>query len=607
MNITAATLTNMVKWKNDNASLKKIKDGMKRLKKEASGVLDNSITPRSAASSVKMAKQAAQAQVSAISKVYNQASKVKSGFGTGMVGTQSTKDWAAVTAAQMKQMNSVGKTQSEAARQAKEAALADKKRLAYRKGLKEATDRDIAATMKLKNMSLDIARLDKLSAGEKLKAVTAAKALSQQYREQRLDMKELNFEAKRLLQTTRAIARSEAQARKQPRQPRQPAGAKGGRFGLAAGTGIASIGAMVGGFAAYSAAESSTDRAMLIKQMQKQNVESFEAQALVRYAKKNNITKDPIDLLKDINEKKAELTEMGKVNPKTGEIQNGGEFADLYEKLLKKTSISMSDIKAMSPTAFMVQVVESGKQLKKTTGEMTYFLESIDEGSLFMDAFKDQGKELVGTWEGMRSKGQLLTDEQIEQLVQLRAFGQAVGQAGQTLGDRFSIALSEAIGGSEGVGKSMKDLTPLIEALGTAVGKLTLLISWIVSKLPFLKSQEEIRADSIKNHQENLTKGGIRQWIAEVGRDGMKAYNGSSSSLTPQAMIPTASSLQPTPYQASATYAAPKQTINVMPAPVSLNINGDELKGVFNLISENKIQEYNNNTMNDLLSSYPAR
>ncbi|EPD2609366.1 hypothetical protein ACR82Q_001017, partial [Yersinia enterocolitica] len=238
---------------------------------------------------------------------------------------------------------------------------------------------------------------------------------------------------------------------------------------------------------------------------------------------------------------------------------------------------------------------------------MTYFLEGVDDASLFFDAFKDQGEQLVGTWIDMRSKGQLLTDEQIEQLVQLRAFGQAVGQAGQTLGDKFSIALSEAIGGSEGVGKSMKDLTPLIEALGTAVGKLTLLISWIVSKLPFLKSQEEIKAASIKNHEENLTKGGIRQWIAELGRDGMKAYQPVANSLTPQAMIPTASSLQPTPYQASATYQTPKQTIQIMPAPVSLNINGDELKGVFNLVADNKIQEYNNNTMNDLLSSYPAR
>ncbi|UYK02524.1 hypothetical protein N4221_03540 [Yersinia enterocolitica] len=606
MNITAATLRNIVKFDTDIQSLKRVKEQMKKLRKESIGTV-GSISPASASKAVASAKAVANHQLAAISKVYNQANKVKSGFGTGMVGKASTKDWAAVTAAQMKQMNSVGKTQSEATRQAKEAAQADKKRLAYRKALKEATDRDIAATMKLKNMSLDIARLDKLSAGEKLKAVTAAKALSQQYREQRLDMKELNFEAKRLLQTTRAIARSEAQARKQPRQPRQPAGAKGGRFGLAAGTGMAGIGAMVGGFAAYSAAESSTDRALLIKQMQKQNVESFEAQALVRYAKKNNITKDPIDLLKDINEKKSELQLMGKVNPRTGEIQNGGEFSDLYEKLLKPTGVTMKQIKDWSPTEFMVQVVESGKQLKKTNAEMVFFLEGVDDASLFMDAFKDQGKQLVNTWEDMRSKGQLLTNSEIEQLVKLREFGQAVGQAGQTLGDRFSIALASAVGGSEGVGKSMKDLTPLIEALGTAVGKLTLLISWIVSKLPFLRSQEEIRADSIKNHQENLTKGGIRQWIAEVGRDGMKAYQPYANNMTPQAMIPTASSLQPTPYQASSQYQAPVNHITVKPADVKLNIDSGKLEGVFSVIASEHVSNYNEQVFNDINTSYLNR
>lgn len=264
----------------------------------------------------------------------------------------------------------------------------------------------------------------------------------------------------------------------------------------------------------------------------------------------------------------------------------------------------MDDIKAMSPTEFMVQVVESGKQLKKTNAEMVFFLEGEDDASLFFDAFKDQGKQLVNTWQDMDRKGQLLTSSEVEQLVKLREFGQAVGAAGQTLGDKFSIALSEAIGGSEGVGKSLKDLTPLIEALGTAVGKLTLLISWIVSKLPFLKSQEEIKADSLKNHQENLKAGGIRQWIAELGRDGLKAYQ---PLATPQAMIPTASSLQPTPYQPSATYAAPKQTINVMPAPVSLQIDGNELKSVFNLVAEDKIASYNERQMNDLMTSFSAQ
>ncbi|MGP2412449.1 hypothetical protein V2A84_23185 [Yersinia sp. 2553 StPb PI] len=594
VNIQAAVLTNMVKWKSDVQSMKKVRDDMKRIKKEAAGVLDNAVSPRSAANSVKMAKQSAKAQIKAVRQVYGSAG-VKGGLGTGMLGKPS-KDWLQTSLLQTRAMEQTGKAQTQATR---EAAQAEKKRLVYRKALKEATDRDITATMKLKNMALDIGRMDKLSAGEKLKAVQAAKALSQQYREQRLDMKELNFEAKRLLQTTRAISRSEAQAR-------LSAGAKGGRFGLAAGTGMAGIAAMAGGFAAYSAAESSTGRAMLIKQIQKQNVESFEAQSLIRYASKNNITKDPIDLLKDINEKKAELTEMGKVNPKTGEIQNGGEFSDLYERLLKKTGISMDDIKAMSPTEFMVQVVESGKQLKKTNAEMTYFLEGVDDASLFMDAFKDQGKQLVNTWEDMDRKGQLLTSSEIEQLVKLREFGQAVGAAGQTLGDRFSIALSEAIGGSEGVGKSLKDLTPLIEALGTAVGKLTLLISWIVSKLPFLRSQEEIRADSIKNHQENLTKGGIRQWIAEVGRDGMKAYQPYANSLSPQAMIPTASSLQPTPYQASSQYQAPVNHITVKPADVHISTDVGRLEGVFSVLADNKIASYNDRQINDLMTSYPA-
>ncbi|CNI84572.1 Uncharacterised protein [Yersinia rohdei] len=601
MIITAATLRNIVKYDTDIQSLKRIKEQMKKLRKESIGTV-GSITPASANKAVANAKAVASQQMAAVSKVYNQTGKVKSGFGTGMVGKPSTKDWAAVTAAQMKQMNSVGKTQSEASRQAKEAALAEKKRLAYRKALKEATDRDIAATMKLKNMALDIGRSNKLSAGEKLKAVQAAKALTQQYREQRLDMKELNFEAKRLLQTTKAIARSEAQARKQPHQPRQPAGAKGGRFGLAAGTGMAGIGAMVGGYAAYSAAESSTSRAMLIKQMQKQDVASFEAQALIRYAKKNNISKDPIDLLKDINEKKAELTEMGKVNPKTGEIQNGGEFADLYEKLLKKTGVTMKDIKGMSPTEFMVQVVESGKQLKKTNAEMTYFLEGVDDASLFFDAFKDQGKELVGTWRDMRSKGQLLTDEQIEQLVQLREFGVAVGQAGQTLSDKFSISLSNAMGGTDGLAEAMRQLTPLVEALGKIIANIIKLTGFSVNQLAEPKTKAEL-FQSVKEPEKRLNSNsslimGLSAW--ELLKNQFKDSKSAMVS-TPQAM------LSPTQYQPSATYQTPKQTINVMPAPVTLSIDSNRLEGVFNLIADNKISNYNEQVLNDINTSYLNR
>ncbi|EKN4691964.1 hypothetical protein JE934_002020, partial [Yersinia ruckeri] len=74
------------------------------------------------------------------------------------------------------------------------------------------------------------------------------------------------------------------------------------------------------------------------------------------------------------------------------------------------------------------------------------------------------------------------------------------------------------------------------------------------------------------------------------------------------AMVPTPQAmLSPTPYQASATYQTPKQTINVMPAPVQLQIDGNKLEGVFNLISESNISSYNDRQLNDIMTSYLAK
>lgn len=72
-------------------------------------------------------------------------------------------------------------------------------------------------------------------------------------------------------------------------------------------------------------------------------------------------------------------------------------------------------------------------------------------------------------------------------------------------------------------------------------------------------------------------------------------------------MVPSASSLQPTPYQASSQYQAPVNHITVKPADVKLNIDSGKLEGVFNLISENNINSYNDNILNDINTSYLNR
>lgn len=604
VNIQAAVLTNLVKWKSDVQSMKKVRDDMKRLKKEAAGILDNSITPKSAAHGVKMAKQAAQSQVSAMKKVYGSAG-VKGGLGTGLLGKPS-KDWLQTSLAQTKAMEQTGKAQQAQTQATKEAALAEKRKVQLKKQSELALKREINGTMKLRDATFTISRMENLGVGQRYKAIQQAKLLSNEYKKGNLDLAEMNQQMKFLTANTR---RAEAQARRlkaQQAKTKAQQGRKGGGALLGVG-GYAVAGAVGGAYAAYSSASSSVDRAKEINKLTKAGADSYESQALQRLVQTKGIDANLENVFQDLQEKLGELTSQGVMDKKTGKLKGGGELADVANDLFLPLGYTLKDIAKMSSSEFIVQMQLNGKQLKKSAQEMRYYEETVNDLSRVSGLFANNGKEVISTIQDMKKKGQMLTDEQLVSLTRLREWGIVVSNASQTLGDKFTLALESSIGGSEGVAKAFRDVEPLIQGFGTALGKLTLLISWIVSKIPFLRSQEEIRADSLKTHQENLTKGGIRQWIAEVGRDGMKAYNGSSSSLTPQAMIPTASSLQPTPYQASATYQTPKQTINVMPAPVSLNINGDELKGVFNLVAENKINEYNNNTMNDLLSSYPAR
>ncbi|AOF15857.1 Uncharacterised protein [Yersinia enterocolitica] len=603
MNITAATLTNIVRWKSDVQSMKKVRDDMKRLKKEASGILDNSISPRSAASSVKLAKQSAQAQVSAMKKVYGSAG-AKGGLSTGMLGKPS-KDWLSTSLAQTKAMEQTGKAQQAQTQAAKESALAEKRKVQAKKQSELALKREISGTMKLRDATFTISRMENLSVGARYKAIQQAKLLSQEYKKSNLDLSEMNQQMKFLIANTR---RAEAQARRLKRETAKTKAAEGRKGGGALlGVGLGGMTAAVGGaYAAYSSASSSVDRAKEINKLTKAGADSYEAQALQRLVQTKGIDANLENVFQDLQEKLGELTSQGVMDKKTGKIKSGGELSDVASDLFLPLGYSLRDIAKMSSSEFIMQMQLNGKALKKSASEMRYYEETVNDLSRVSGLFADNGKEVIDTIGQMKKSGQMLTDEQLASLTRLREWGLAVSNASQTLGDKFTLALESSIGGSEGVAKAFRDVEPLIQGFGTALGKLTLLISWIVSKIPFLRSQEEIRADSIKNHQENLTKGGIRQWIAEVGRDGMKAYQPYANSLSPQAMIPSTSSLQPTPYQASSQYQAPVNHITVKPADVHISTDVGRLEGVFSVLADNKIASYNDRQINDLMTSYPA-
>ncbi|MFJ1231085.1 hypothetical protein [Yersinia proxima] len=601
VNIQAAVLTNLVKWRSDNASLKKIKDDMKKLRQSSSGILDNSISPRSAANSVKMAKQTAVAQVSAMKKVYGSAG-VKGGLGTGMLGKPS-KDWLSTSLAQTKAMEQTGKVQQEATRQAKEAALAEKRKVQLKKQSELALKREINGTMRLRDATFTISRMENLSVAARYKAIQQAKLLSNEYKKGNLDLSEMNQQMKFLTANTR---RAEAQARKLKRETAKTAraeGRKGGGALLGVGLGgYAVAGAVGGAYAAYSSASGSVDRAKQINKLGKAGVDSYEAQALQRLVQTKGIDANLENVFQDLQEKLGELTSQGVMDKKTGKLKGGGELTDVYNDLFAPLGFTLKDIAKMSSSEFIVQMKLNAKALNKSAESQRYYEETVNDLSRISGLYADNGKEIISTIGQMMDSGQMLTDEQLVSLTKLREWGIAVSNASQTLSDRFSVALSNAMGGTDGLAEAMRQLTPLVEGLGKAVAHIIKLTGFSVNQLAEPKTQKEL-FQSVKEPEKRLNSNsslilGLSAW--ELLKNQFKDSK--------PAMVPTPQAMfSPTAYQPSSAYAAPKQTINVLPAPVSLNINGDELKGVFNLISENNINSYNDNILNDINTSYLNR
>ncbi|HHG9740097.1 TPA: hypothetical protein ACPZJN_003911 [Yersinia enterocolitica] len=599
MIITAATLRNVVKYDTDIQSLKRVKEQMKKLRKEAAGVLDNSITPRSAANSVKMARESAKSQVRAMQRVYGSAG-VKGGLGTGVLGKPS-KGWLQTSLAQTAAMEQTGKAQQAQTKAAKEAALAEKRKLALKKQSELALKREINGTMKLRDTTFSISKMESLGVGARYKAIAQAKALANEYKKGNLDLSEMNQQMKFLIANTR---RAEAQARRLKRETaktRAAEGRNGGGALLGVGLGgMMAAGAVGGAYAAYSSASGSVDRAKQINKLTAAGADSYEAQALQRLVQTKGIDANIENVFQDLQEKLGELTSQGTFDKKTGELKGGGELTDVYNDLFKPLGYSIKDIAKMSSGEFIVQMKLNAKALKKSAAEQRYYEETINDLSRVSGLFADNGKQVINTIKDMKSKGQMLTDEQLASLTRLREWGIAVKDASQTLSDKFSISLSNVMGGTDGLAEAMRQLTPLVEGLGKIIANIIKLTGFSVNQLAEPKTKAQL-IQSVKEPEKRLNSNsnlimGLSAW--ELLKNQFKDSK--------SAMVPTPQAMVPTSYQPSSAYAAPKQTINVLPAPVSLNINGDELKGVFSLVADNKIQEYNN-TMNDLLSSYPAR
>lgn len=352
------------------------------------------------------------------------------------------------------------------------------------------------------------------------------------------------------------------------------------------------------------------DRAKQINKLNKAGtINSYESQALMRLIENKGIDANLENILSDVLEKKGELTSQGTFDKKTGKLKGGGELTDTFNDLFLPLKYTLKDIEKMAPTEFIVQMKLNAKALKKSAAEQKYYEETVNDLSRISGLFANNGDEVISTIIDMKKNGQMLSDEQLASLTKLRDWGLAVKEASQTLSDKFSISLSNAMGGTDGLAEAMRQLTPLVEGLGKVIAHIIKLTGFSVNQLADPKTQKEL-FQSVKEPEKRLNSNsnlimGLSAW--ELLKNQFKDSKPVANNMTPQAMIPSAAAMRPQPYQASSQYQAPVNHITVKPADVHISTDVGRLEGVFSVLADNKIASFEERQMNDLMTSYPAR
>lgn len=217
-----------------------------------------------------------------------------------------------------------------------------------------------------------------------------------------------------------------------------------------AATGIAGVATAV---AAGSAALVAFTRqnTLAIKEMEKSarmagiNTQAFQAYAYA--ANSVGISQEKLgDILKDVNDKVGDFVSTG-----------GGEFADVFEKVLEPMGVTIDQLKEMSSTEVLVAVNKGLEDLGANGQEATFVLEAIaNDAVLLQPLLEDNGKALKDLSQEARDMGLIISPDQVEAANDFnKAFEATAGKV-----DSFSQLLTA---------KMAPALTELVELAGDLV------------------------------------------------------------------------------------------------------------------------------------------
>ncbi|MFP1544264.1 chemotaxis protein [Klebsiella pneumoniae] len=384
--------------------------------------------------------------------------------------------------------------------------------------LEEKRQREKEASLKrqstaydtLRRASLTISHIEGASLADKMKAVQAIKEATKGYSEQRYTIAEMRHElAKATLETrrqarlNRQIVKDKAKAERAGRinAERLTHERKERGYGGLTTAGVIAGGSLVGSMGVARVGQTlqgSLERSRDVKKLQQYGISQLEFTALQDLAMSRvgySLSADKLsDLNKDTTEKAGELLNTGsfKRNKKTGQVNfsGGGEFADIINNVLASTNGNqkvaqtvIGELQKLNFPTFITYLKQLQKTFKWTDNQTRHLAEAVNDGSVFLEVFNDEGQGLINRMQKLSAEGWTLSEAQQANLDKLAALGAEYNRVQTSLADHFSASFVQGLGeyatNTDTLRQSMTGLIPIADNLGQSLGELTTnVIAW---------------------------------------------------------------------------------------------------------------------------------
>lgn len=466
MDITVSRIRNVVDFKVDHESLRKAKDSIKGIKDFAENqkiAIKPFVDQRALNKSMKQAIKQARANNVIMQNAQAKANNRGNGTNTPNNNTQ-------------------------AKQQARAQAAANK--------------RQDQADLKMRATRLQLGGIIGRTAEEEARVLREAQAVTDQYKAGTISMARQNQLIKEQITLLRRAARTrQAGANAQTTGgfgKRLGSLANGATGGLATGGVLGMASGMLGPLAGAAViaggltgvANSAKETRMVVQGAKQVGVDPNLLLAMAQWGQSNGVdsaSPDKItDNFKDIRERLGDTITNSTYDTKSGKWKGGDQGVN---SIMNATGMSLNEVKQYqdSPADFLNVAIKKMQTRGMSDAEIGHQIEDLGDDLLYyLPLFKDNAKALSDQFAQMKQDGSLLTEEQKNSAVVL---GDALSRASGSLDGAWREALVgfvSAMGGPEGMSKTIEGLTPLFKGLGAALGLLVNIVSSVTQAMTAL-------------------------------------------------------------------------------------------------------------------------